>query len=296
MPLTTEYQNSIHPVNQVVLDAASENLVPMSVALPFVARTELPADTQTKTLRKKGELQREVVPENAAATIQEYIESSTLLNSIKSVVTTRHTVEADDFSRESIPSILGEEAAKALAVGLDEDIVTLFSAATSSIVAAAPNLSILEILAAGLNVKVSTRGHAVRRDGGLVFIGSSKQVFDAIVVGGLDPALGLNLHANAASSLPAAVEQANAVRPANGFYASVLGIDLYETEVLDDDGTNYFGAVINPRRAIAGMWSDQVRSLDVNDVIQYRMLKGMYMYSDFAIHWDEAICRVESPL
>ena len=73
-------------------------------------------------------------------------------------------------------------------------------------------------------------------------------------------------------------------------------MDFYETEVVDDDTVNYLGAVLNPVRAFIGMWNDAVRSLDENDVLFFRTLSGMYWFSDFAIHYDEAICRVESPL
>lgn len=297
MPLTTEYQNQIHPVNQVALDVASENLVPSSVWLQHVQRTEMPSDTQTKSLRKKGELAREVLPENTSATIQEYIETDTLLNVIKSAVVTRHTVEARDFSPGGdIPSVLGMEAAKALAVGADEDIAVLISGATSSITAAGANLTLLEILACGLNVKISTRGNAVRNGAGLTFVGSSKQVFDALITGALDPATSLNLEANPNSSLGGAIERAGAQQPLNGFYDRVAGVDFYETEIVDDDTVNYFGAIFDRSRAFVGMWSDSVNAMDENDVLFFRMLRGMYWYSDFAIHWDEAICRIESPL
>lgn len=296
MPLTTEYQNSIHPVNEVVLDAAAENLVPNSVWLQHVARTSLPSDTQTKTARKKGELTREVLFENTPGTIAEYVETSTLLNSVKSVVITRHTVEAQDFSAEDLPTVLGAEAGKALAVGADEDIAVLMAGATSSITAAGANLTLLEIMAAGLNVKVATRGHAVRADGGLVFVGAAKQVFDALVVGALDPATTLNIQANPNASMGSSVDQNLSMQAPNGFVDTVGGISFYETEVIDDDTTFYRAGLFNPARAFIGMWSDQVREMMENDVLSFRMLKGMYWYFDAAIHWDEALVRVESPL
>ena len=255
---TTEYQNSHRLVHEVTLDHVAENLKPESVLLPMIPTVPIPNSTQTRTLRKKGELFRQTLAENTQGQIQEYTEDFTALNSIKQVVIVENTVEAIDFSTEpALPMVQAVEAAKAFAVGMDEDIAALFNTATSSITAAAPNLTLLEVLAAALNVNVSTRGHSVKRDGGLVFVGSHKQYFDAVDVGALNPATGanLNIYGNAASNIPAANNDSVNVAP-TGFRANIAGLDFYSTEILDDDGTNYFGAVFNPKRAFVGMNSE----------------------------------------
>lgn len=290
--MSTLYSNTLHLDNQIVLDHAAENLVPSSVILPLVARTPLPSDTQSKKARKKGTLAREVVAENATATVVNYTETSTLLQAIKNVVLTRRTVEAEDFKAgEDLKSLLGEESGKALAYGADQDIATLFPLATNSIAAVAA-LTMTQIAAAALKVKTNTRGSANRRDGGVVFVGNFKQVDNALVTAPY--ASGGNLYANGNVSVGRAFDTVHGKLAPTGYVTTVAGIEIYETDALTDDGTNTVAAVFNKARAIIGMWADSPKNMDEDDATFLRRLSNMYWYSDFGIHWQEAICKLSS--
>lgn len=292
--MSTQYSNTLHLDAQIALDHAAENLVPSSIMLALVARTQLPSDTKNKRARKKGSLTREVVAENVAGTVVNYSETNTLLEAIKNVVLTRATVEAMDFKAgEDLPSLLGEESGKALAYGADEDACALFPLATHSIAAVAA-LTMTQIAAAALKVKQNTRGSANRKDGGIVFVGSFKQVDNALVTAPY--ASGGNLYANGNVSLGRAFDSVHGKTAPTGYVTTVAGIEIYETDALSDDGTNEIAAVFNKARALIGMWADAPKQMDVNDPTYLRRLSSMYWYSDFGIHWVEAICKLASTL
>ena len=71
MPLTTEFQNYVNPLNKVV-DAASENLMQRSVWLQHVIKIPMPNEGQTVEVPKKGRLGRLVLPENTQYTYGAY--------------------------------------------------------------------------------------------------------------------------------------------------------------------------------------------------------------------------------
>lgn len=294
----TTYSNFIQQT-QVVVDTASENLIPKSVWINHVMREELPLGvTQTKEVTKDGELERTVLPENTQAPISEFTQTSTLLNAIKSVVVSRSTVEGQDFGRQDPMSKLGMEQAKALAKGADEDIASLVSGFSQSLTAAGANLTALELLACAFALQVSTNGH-VDDEGGAMFIGSPKQIMEATVVDALNPASGVlsTIYGNAGSSFGMAVDDLATSKPgARGFHSNLAGLDLYKTNVVDDDGTNFRGCVFQKTRAFVGFWSTGVNVLTDLDLLFFRNEIGTYWYFDAAIHWDEAGCQVLSPI
>ena len=95
--------------------------------------------------------------------------------------------------------------------------------------------------------------------------------------------------------MPGALNTSTQEAP-NGFKANIAGLDCYVTEILDDDGTNSFGAVFNPRRAFVGMYSKDVIMLRDEDADFFKTKNGMYLYSDFAVHYQEALCLFASAL
>jgi len=299
MPFSTEYQNTVQPA-QVVVDNASENLVPNSVWLQHVLREMMPSGTQTKEIPKKGELGRIVLPENTKYTYgaySEYTETSTLLNAIKSVVISRITKEQEKFGRRPVFSTIGMEQGKALGVGMEEDIATLVAGATSSLTAAGTGATILDLMACALDVQISTNGHAnTGRD--LVAVMHPKAAFELGVIDTLNGGTN-NLTAmggNPMSSIPNVFEKMGASMPTNGRVTSVGGIQIYTTNVIDDDGTNFRNAIFDPSRAFVGMWDDSVDVMTQIEIEYFRNRLASCHFSDFEIHFPEAICRLESPV
>ena len=73
-------------------------------------------------------------------------------------------------------------------------------------------------------------------------------------------------------------------------------VDIYTTNVVDDDTFNYRNLVFDPSRAIVGMWDDAVQALSDPELEFFRNRLAVYHFSDFEIHWDEAGCRFEAPV
>lgn len=296
MPFTTEYANSINLLN-VVRDVASENLVPGSVWRPLVIQTPMPQGTQTVELKKDGSLGRLVLPENTQYTYgaySEYAETSVILNPIKSVVISRTTDEAERFSLQSPASKIGREQGKALMLGMEEDIATLAAGFTSSVVTATP-LTQLDVMTAALNIQISTNGHAVQ-DGNVVVVLHPHQAYQAGIVDPLSTGAALAVYGNSNSSQTNLLENLNASRPSSGFVTSLGSTAIYATNVIDDDGTSFFGLAFDRSRALVGMWDDAVRPRNQQEIEFFRDRIGNSHYSDFEILWDEAGCRIESPV
>jgi hypothetical protein len=299
MPFTSEYQNFINPLS-IVVDAASENLVQRSVWLQHVVRVAMPTETQSVEVRKKGSLGRLVLPENTEYTYgaySEYGETSTLLNPIKSTVISRVTKEAEKFNRTDPMSAIGEEQGKALGVGAEEDIATLAAGFSSEINTAAGPATQLDLQAAALEVSISTNGHAVQ-DGNIVAVLHPKTAFEIGIENVLDPTSGaLQVFANPASSSTRVLESMMSNnKPRNGFVANQYGLDIYVTNIIDDDGTDYRNLVFDRSRAIVGLWDDAVDAAELLDIEFFRNRLSVCWFSDFAMHWDEAGCRLEAPV
>lgn len=296
MPFTSEYQNYINQLN-VIEDVASENLVPRSVWLQHVLRASMPMESQTKEIPKDGELGRLVLPENVQYTYgaySEYIETSVLLNPIKSVVISRITDESEKFGRQNAASKIGREQGKALSVGMEEDIATLAASFTSVLTTASPATQ-LDLQACALNVQISTNGHAVQ-DSALVAMLHPKTAFEAGVENVLDPTSGaLPVFGNPNSSSVSGLEAQNSERP-NGFVVEQYGLAIYRTTIIDDDTTSYLNLIFDPSRALVGVWDDEVRVLEQLEIEYFRNRIASRHYSDFEILWDEAGCRFEAPV
>ncbi len=296
MPFTTEYQNSINPLS-IVVDVASENLVPRSVWLNHVRRVPMPTETQTVEVPKDGELGRLVLPENVQYTYgsySEFIQTSVLLNPIKSVVISRLTKEAEKFGRLALASKIGMEQGKALGVGMEEDIATLAASFSSSLVTASPATQ-LDLQACALNVQISTNGHAVQ-DSSIVAVLHPKTAFEIGVENVLDPTTGaLQVFANPNSSSISGLEAQNRER-LNGFVAEQYGVSIYRTNIVDDDTISYRNLVFDPSRALVGMWDDSVQALEQLEIEFFRNRLASCHFSDFEIYWDEAGCRLEAPV
>lgn len=297
MPFTTEYKNTINPLN-VVKDVASANLVPNSVWLQHVIEVPMITEGQTTEITKEGSLGRLVLPENTAYTYgaySEYLETSTLLNPIKSVVISRVTKEQEKFGRKSTASKIGQEQGKALSLGMEEDIATLAAGFTSSVVTAVP-LTQLDIMTAALNVQISTNGHAVT-DRAMTVLLHPNQAYEAGIVDPLSSPSGqLAVYGNPQSSQINLLENLNAPRSANGFVTALGNVAIYTTNVIDDDGVSFRGLAFDSSRALIGMWDKSVDSMEQLEIELFRNRLAVCHFSDFEIHWDEAGCRIESPV
>lgn len=297
MAFENKYANWVNPLS-VVRDAASENLVPMSVWLQHVIRQPMPSESQTVEVKKKGRLGRLVLPENTQyvyGPYSEYLETSVLLNPIKSVVISKITKESEKFGTQSPMSEIGAEQGKALGLGMEEDIAALIAGASSSVAGTVATAQ-LDLQAAALNVQISTNGHAVTGSA-LVAVMSFKSAFEAGVVSALDPATGtLGIFANPGSSAISGLEAFNQRRAPNGFMVRQFGVDIYVSAVVDDDATNYRNVVMDPSRAIIGVWDDGVDVSTDLEIDFFRNALAACHFSDFAIYFDEALCRLELPV
>lgn len=297
MAFETEYANFVNPLS-VVIDAASENLVSKNVWLQHVLRVPMPTESQSLEIAKKGSLGRLVVPENTAYTYgsySEYLETSTLLNAIKSAVISKATKEAQKFGRREPFSVIGEEQGKALSLGADEDIATLAAGFTSSVTAAGTGATQLDLQACALDVQIATNGHAAM-DGPIVAVLHPKTAFEIGVVNVLDPTAGaLPVFGNSGSTSGALLEGANRRTP-QGFAANQYGVQIFTTNVIDDDGTNYMNLVFDASRALVGFWDDAAQVDQDLDIENFRNRIATCWFTDFAIHYDEAGCRLEAPI
>lgn len=296
MPFTTEYQNTINPLS-IVVDVATANLVPRSVWLQHVLRVPMPSETQTVEVPKDGELGRLVLPENVQYTYgaySEFIQTSVLLNPIKSTVISRLTKESEKFGRVALASKIGAEQGKALGVGMEEDIATLAASFSSSLVTASPATQ-LDLQACALNVQISTNGHAVQ-DSALVAMLHPKTAFEIGVENVLDPTTGnLPVFGNSNSSSISGLEAQNRER-GNGFVVEQYGVAIYRTNIIDDDGVSYRNLILDPSRALVGMWDDSVDASEQLEIEFFRNRLASCHFSDFEILWDEAACRLEAPV
>jgi len=295
MPETTQYQNFVNPIQEVAA-FASENLQHMPVWRQHVNDVGMPTTSQTKEIKKKGTLARSVLPENQCYTYgaySEYIETSTLLNAIKSVVISKVTVEAETFGTQDANQVIGEEQGKALSVGFEEDVSTLVASASSSLVAGGAVATQLDLLACGLDIQVSTNGHA-QMSSNLVCVTHPKVAFEAGVVDVLQS--GVTIHGNSQTSFNGIAENFAARRGQAGYVNTIGGLDIYTTNIIDDDGTNYRTAVFDPTRAFVGFWDKAVRPLEQLEIECFRNRLANFWFTDVELHWDEAICRYESPI
>lgn len=297
MPFTTEYSNTINELN-IVTDVASENLrATAPVWRQHVVRTEMPSRTTLVEIPKRGELFRLALPENVAYTrgvYGEYSETSIVLSPMKHAIISRVTKEAERFGRVNLPSRIGEEQGKAYAAGAEEDIASLAAAFTANVTPGAV-LTQLDLHAAGLEVQIATNNHAVM-DSALVAVLHNKSAYEVMVENPLTVANSLDVFANPANSAATGLDSFQRQGPRAGFKGSIGGIDVYATNIVDDDTTNYINLVFDPRRAFVGMWDDSVSSFQDLDIESFRTDFATCWFSDFVINWDEAGCRLEGPV
>lgn len=285
------YSSTVHPTEQLVLDFASENLQPNSVYLPLVLNAGMPVGTQNKDFRKKGTLTREVLAENAASTYQAYSETKTQLTAVKSVVSVRTSVESLEFSAVPLPSIIGEEAGKAFAKGMDEDIADLFfSSSDTQAHSGSGFLKYIDISSAALKVRTAINGQSER----IVFAGHLKQVQEVL---GRDLLTGSGtLLGNSNSGI---AKGADAYNVGAGLVGEYGGIWFYQSAICDTQTVStvnsYIGAVFAPSRAIVGMYGN-FGVLEADDTANIRKSKAYYVFSDFGLHWDQALISVSSPV
>lgn len=293
MPNTIEYSNTINELN-IVMDVASENLrADQPVWRQHVVRVPMPSRTQTVEIPKQGELFRLALPENVQYTrgaYSEYSETSIVLSPMKHAIISRVTKEAERFGRVNLPSRIGEEQGKAYAAGAEEDIASLASAFSANVTPGAA-LTQLDLHAAGLEVQIATNNNSGR----LVAVLHNKSAYEVLVQNPLTVANSLDLFANPQNSATRPLEQFSMNGPA-GFKGNLAGIDVYATNIVDDDTTNYINLVFDPTRAFVGMWDDSVTAFQDLDIEYFRTDFATCWFSDFVINWDEAGCRLEGPV
>lgn len=295
MPHTTERQNYINPLT-VVEDAASEALNQPSVWLQHVVRTSMPSEAATKEVPKKGTLGRLVLPENTEYTFGAYselLEDSTLLNAIKSTVISRVTKESEKFNRRDPFSEIGFAQGEALRIGWEEDVASLAAGYSSSVTSDPSGATQLDLHSCALDIRMSTNG----MHGQIVAVVSNKTAYELGPVQQLDPTKGaVDYFANPAGSSTVLTEAGARPGLPAGFIANLAGIDVYQTNIIDDDGTNYRNLVFDSSRALIGMWDDAAQTFEESDVVFFRDLIASCAFADFAMHWDEAACQLLSPI
>lgn len=298
MANTTEFSNFLN-LASVIEDHASENLVAEGVWVNLISRVALPVGTQTKELKKKGSLSRQILGENLPyvwGAGSEYLEGKTTLNLIKSVVMSRFTLEADLFSLSDPASVLGEEQGKAIGVGIDMDIAALVSGFSSSITSAATGATQLDLQACALAIMLATNNHANKTN--LTAVLSPKTAFEMGVKSVLTPGNNslATVYGSDNTSFRNVAENFGGAKPGNGFMANVGGIDVYTTNLVDDNGTNFRNLVFDRNRALVGMWQDRAITDSDKDIGYFRSIIATAHFSDFAIHWDEGGCQLLSPI
>lgn len=288
------YANQINDAS-VVIDAASEALnYPSTWAgriLPL--RQAMPKGTQVVEVRKNGRLVRKIVAENAQYVFDstsELVQTRTLLSPIKSVIGYKETVEVQKFSTALSETQIGAAMGDALRIGFEEDVATTVTTATSS-VSVAGALTPLEIAAAIFDIRASTRNKGAKA----VVVISNKQAFEAGLVNPYSAGATVTAYGDQANR-NLSISQDFATTQAAGFVGTQFGADIFATDIIDDTGTQFIGAAFYPELAIAGVWDDQMALMRESEMAYLRDGRVGYVFSDFAIHWDEAICKILSNL
>lgn len=292
---TTTYNNTLHVDD--IRDVASENLKQKPVWLNHVIDAGMPTTTRTVEVPKDGELERQGLDENGLYIFgagSEYVEDYTLLSAYKNAVITKITKEAQRWQRPglNLEMKIGREQGKALAVGMEEDISTLVASSTSFLQANSTG-TLEELLACGVQVLIATNNNAVI-DGNLVAILHTTAAA-SMGVSNIENTKVTQMLANSSSSANNLFENLNANRAVTGYVTTIGGIEIYLTNIIDSDGTNFRNAIFDPSRAFAGIWDDAVDYEEQGDILRFRKYVAGSHFSDFNIHWDQAITRYQTP-
>ena len=297
---TTLYVNTVNNAYDIQ-DFASDNLAQDAVWLNLINKVGRPVGTQTIVVPKQGQLGRVILPEDVQYTYgaySEYIETQTVLNLEKSVVISRITDEQQTWGRPATAEIIGREQGKALTIGMEEDIAAQVIGFTSQLTAAAPP-TMLDLLSCAFNVEVSTNGHAPS-NGNMVAVLHPTTAFQVGVQAPLTSAAGgagLNtIYGADSTTMRRLIETYGENRRIGGFRATIGGVDIFTTNIVDDDGTNFRNLVFDASRAFVGYYDEGVRTGTETQLEWLRDAVASWIYSDFAIHWDEAGCRFLSPI
>lgn len=286
MAFETEQGNFALPTN-VISDGIAAALVSAVVALPWVRKEDLPANTNVKLARKAGKVESATLSESSNWTYDansEYTEASVTCTATKQAAAIKMTVEAEQFGTLSIGGAAPELGA-ALARQLDDNILTLFSSFTSNTaVTEAAGMTGTGVLRAAMRVDAALAGTPGRPK---ILICSHRQAFD------LKAEMITSGAANFAQ--PSQISLLAGMNDGNGYAGMLPGVMVFVTDGLPTSGGDDVALVFNPDRAFFGMYSGApiVRQNWIGSQGFFTEITA-HIFSGVVEYHDQAGCRVLS--
>lgn len=260
------------------LEALRDN----TVCLALVDARNFP-NNEVLRFRNDGSFEFTTTAENNSINVVTPTETSVTVTAAKGAARTQLTHEAMRFRTNANFGRLGQEAGRAAARWVDDQIIDQFVNASQSVGTTTVDLT----------VAVYRQGiHLLRLASvpdPIVAILHETQIFD----------LGTDLLSATGQPYVNGVELAIlGMRPpvANGFRGTLFGIPVYESNRLDtvNAGADYAGVIGNLTRAIAAGFDPQLYTMDTNSPEFLRAERSFAIYAGFAEREDASYVQVIS--